>query len=220
MTCLLCRESLSDTTYFLDIVLLKRKKATICPTCRSKFEEIAEAHCPTCFKSGTNQICKDCLFWQSQGEKVHHFALYRYNAAMKDYMSQFKFMGDYCLGEIFSKEIKSALSDYRDYCIVPIPMDTNSLDSRGYNQVETLLDFAGISYQQLFGKEKVEKQSSKSRQDRLSGVNPFYLREFLDLPDKILLVDDVYTTGATLKHAKTLLKQAGCSTIRTFSLAR
>ncbi|WP_376781303.1 ComF family protein [Lactococcus taiwanensis] len=37
---------------------------------------------------------------------------------------------------------------------------------------------------------------------------------------KIIVVDDIYTTGATLVHACKTLKEAGCNTIKTFSLCR
>ena len=48
----------------------------------------------------------------------------------------------------------------------------------------------------------------------------FILKAKVKVPDKILLVDDVYTTGRTLQHAISVLKQGGAQEIKTFSLCR
>ncbi|HBC90402.1 MAG TPA: ComF family protein, partial [Lactococcus sp.] len=40
------------------------------------------------------------------------------------------------------------------------------------------------------------------------------------VPNKVLLIDDVYTTGRTLQHAITVLKEAGAQDVRSFSLCR
>ncbi|MFS1663422.1 ComF family protein [Streptococcus sp. zg-JUN1979] len=52
------------------------------------------------------------------------------------------------------------------------------------------------------------------------GDNPFYLQKDEQLPEKVLLVDDIYTTGATLYDAITVLRKNGIKMIKTFSLAR
>ena len=74
-------------------------------------------------------------------------------------------------------------------------------------------------------KEVLEKydtiaQSSKTREERLQSRQCFKLKDNVQLPPKILLIDDIYTTGSTLQLAKEILVEAGVKEIVTFSLAR
>ena len=129
---------------------------------------------------------------------------------MKDYFSAYKFQGDYLLRKVFIKPIKEALREYTNYTLVPIPLSSSSLENRGFNQVQALL-----------GKEDGSvKQSSKTRQERLKTQQNFYLRKHKELPDKVMLVDDIYTTGMTIQLASQLLRENGVKTIKSFSLAR
>ena len=63
-------------------------------------------------------------------------------------------------------------------------------------------------------------QSSKMREERLQSQQCFKVKDKVTLPAKILLIDDIYTTGATLQLAKDILVEAGVKEILTFSLAR
>ena len=69
-------------------------------------------------------------------------------------------------------------------------------------------------------KRDIEKQSSKTREERLSQDNAFCLKEGINLPDKIIIVDDIYTTGSTLYQMVQLLEAIGIKEVLTFSLAR
>ena len=83
-----------------------------------------------------------------------------------------------------------------------------------------LLDAAGLPYKELLGKIDSQKQSSKSREERLDAEQVFYLLEEDELPEKIILVDDIYTTGATIQLAAGLFMKTGQKEIKTFSLSR
>ena len=69
-------------------------------------------------------------------------------------------------------------------------------------------------------KEILRSNHRKTREERLSQDNAFCLKKGIDVPDKIIIVDDIYTTGSTLYHMVQLLEAIGIKEVLTFSLAR
>ncbi|MGT2896431.1 ComF family protein [Streptococcus entericus] len=220
MTCLLCRQDLEQSTTFWAILCLYQDRQLICQSCREQFVRIGASHCPTCYKELTNGSCADCLYWQERGVNINHFALYRYNEAMKSYFSLYKFFGDYVLAQLFAKDVKEALKPYRDYQVVPVPVSPQTREERGFNQVEGLLEAAGVSYHNILAKGEGLKQSSKSRKERLESQPKYELLAGCNLFKKIILIDDIYTTGATIAVITRLLLENGVEEVKTFSLAR
>lgn len=220
MICLICHLPFESNLNFSSVFFLSAVEDAVCSSCFSKFQPISNSHCPACCKNNVNTYCQDCLYWQNKGQKVNHRALFCYNQAMKDYFSTYKFQGDYLLRKVFAKTVRKALKNSSGYTLVPIPLSRSSLNSRGFNQVQAFLDEAKLPYSQLLGKNDSIKQSSKTRQERLSSQQFFYLRKTKELPDKVILVDDIYTTGATIQLASQLLLENGVKTVKSFSLAR
>lgn len=220
MTCLLCQDPIEDELKLLDLVLISPSRVSICSACREGFEVMGNLNCPACCKKGSLDLCSDCLYWQAKGQEVSHRALYAYNEAMKAYFKAYKFHGDYLLRMVFGPAIKEALKSYKGYAILPVPVSQDTLVERGFNQVEGLLEAAGVSYQSLLGKKERVKQSHLGRAERLALKNDYYLLEGREVPARILLVDDVYTTGSTLQSIVALLYEKGVKEVKTFSLAR
>ncbi|GBG96399.1 ComF family protein [Lactococcus termiticola] len=179
------------------------------------FTAIADPHCPRCYKPYQKEICEDCKAWEESGILVDHQALYHYDDEMKDFFRRYKFLGDYQLAKVVARRLPSFPKGYQ---LFPIPLSPHSYQERGFNQVTAFLK--GQAVVELLEKSETPKQSSLSRTDRLASPNPFRLKSDIKLPDKLLLVDDVYTTGRTLQHAVQTLKKAGVPCIKTFSIAR
>lgn len=218
--CLLCQETSQKRQLFSDIFLLKKKVPSLCQSCEAQYEPITGSVCQFCCKKSHVSPCSDCCYWQEQGKDVEHQALYHYNDKMKEYFSLYKFHGDYCLRKVFAKEVKLALSEYLDYTIVPIPISHERYEERGFNQVIGFLDAADISYHSILKKYHSQKQSEKTKNERLKTLQSFYLEQHISIPEKIILVDDIYTTGATIQLAKAVLMKKGAKTIKSFSISR
>ena len=218
--CLLCKEQIKEKGSFLRLFLLKEEGPSCCSTCYQKFEGIPEEHCPRCFRDGQSDLCTDCQKWEKEGNPVQHQSLFTYNEAMKNYFNQYKFQGDYVLRFVFAKAAKKAVKMFREHIIVPIPVSNEKFQVRGFNQVQGILDAANLSYRDVLEKKDTLAQSSKTREERLQTQQAFKIKNGVDLPDKILLVDDIYTTGKTLQLAKQILLEAGVKEILTFSIAR
>ncbi|MDQ0223313.1 ComF family protein [Streptococcus moroccensis] len=221
MKCLLCQQPLQPKISFKNLIRLDSKQETLCQDCFKTFNQITAPYCPTCYKIDQADSCLDCQLWERQHLPVHHFSLYSYNDAMKHYFKTYKFTGDYLLRGIFAEEIRTALKPYeKEYQLIPVPISSQTFNTRGFNQVTGLLDAAGLAYSDLLRKEHTEKQSHKNRQQRLQGAQVFHVNEKSDLKQRVLIVDDIYTTGATIQTIKQLVLAKGAKEVISFSLAR
>jgi len=219
-TCLYC-DQIMEQEFTWESLLLGTEKKLLCRKCQSKFELIEGE---TCLKCGrvrndhfeTNEICLDCLKWETdekwKGVLEKNISLFVYNNFMAELIAKYKYRGDYCLAKIFSSYIREATRKLEYDYIVPIPLSKERLYERGFNQVEALLIEANIKYDSILFREHSEKQSKKSREERIRQENVFKLNECFNLKGKhVLLVDDIYTTGATLRKAAKILYTSGAS---------
>jgi len=220
MICLLCGQHLKKNLTFGELLFLKKEEGSLCLACYSSFEIIGEEHCPNCYKKGVSTSCQDCQLWCKEGFEVSHEAIFTYNQAMKDFFNRYKFDGDYILRKVFAMILKENLKKYKDYHFVLIPLSPERYAKRGFNQVAGLIEAAGLSHLDVLGKREEKASSSKNRSERLATELPFFIKEDSRIPKKILLIDDIYTTGTTLNRLKSMLLEAGCQNIKTFSLAR
>lgn len=218
--CLLCKGQIEEKGSFLQLFLLKEEGPSCCYTCYQNFERISEEHCPRCFRDGKSDLCTDCKKWEEEGNQVQHQSIFTYNQAMKAYFSQYKFQGDYALRFVFAKAAKKAVKMFREHTIVPIPVSVEKFQVRGFNKVQGILDAGKVAYSNILEKKDTLAQSSKTREERLQTQQAFEIKKEVDLPDKILLVDDIYTTGKTLQLAKQIFLEAGVKEVLSFSIAR
>ena len=96
---------------------------------------------------------------------------------------------------------------YRNYIFVPLPSYKARDKERGFNHIEEILKFNDLPYLNLLKKDKDIKQSSLSKEEREQEKNLFSLNETIDLSNKkICLIDDVITTGSSMRQALRLIR--------------
>ncbi|MEH7124273.1 ComF family protein [Bacillus sp. JJ1773] len=155
--------------------------------------------------------------WAGTLEK--NFSIVMYNDFAKEVMAQYKYRGDYVLAHVFASFMKKRLAAISFDKIVPIPLSAERLYERGFNQSEALIRAWGFESSDLFTRTHTEKQSKKSRSERIHLAQVFQIKE--PIPNQnILLIDDIYTTGSTLRHAAKCLKEAGAHSVSSVTFAR
>ncbi|MEK4079031.1 ComF family protein [Solibacillus sp. FSL K6-1126] len=195
LNCLLCDSELQQSIGWKEL-LLKTLPQTICSRCEQRFQRIE----------------------QQQEEGI--VSLFRYNKAMKEYLHRYKFLHDILLAKVFNKILHEQLKN-ETRLIIPIPMHPKNLRLRTFAHIDELLKAANIPFAHHLIKLSTEQQSLKTREERLQTPQLFEVINPAAIKDKsLLIVDDIYTTGTTLNHAKKALLEAGAKTVDGFTLIR
>jgi ComF family protein len=131
------------------------------------------------------------------------------------------------LGNWYGYELKSAALHEEFDLILPVPLHPNKLKKRGYNQSDTFAKGLSDSmilpwYQNILQKGTFnETQTNKRRLERWQNVKDVYYVKDVDAiaNKRILLVDDVVTTGSTLEACAQTLLDAGCKEVSIAAIA-
>lgn len=126
------------------------------------------------------------------------------------------------LAYFISEEIKSL--DVRDYYLTPVPITKSKLLSRGYNQAEVLAkkisSLLGLKiFNELIKVKETKDQSVLSYEKRKTNLRDAFSIKSKP-PPKVILVDDIKTTGSTLKECAQILRKSGSQTILALTILR
>lgn len=202
------------------------RRPVVCDRCWQRFESIKRLHaCPGCGRAQDQPTqCLDCARWPTLAG-FHNEALFRYNEAMQAYFHQYKFSGDYQLRQVFATVFQQAVRQriaHTAAIVVTIPVTLATMQTRGFNQVSgwiPTIETAAVLTTQATT--KLVPQSKKDRHARLLTPQPFKLTTPTDITGQsILIVDDIYTTGRTIRHAASLLLENGAKSVTGLTLAR
>ena len=232
--CLICNNPLITTNSWGKLFTLA-EPSLLCDECSSKLEKVEGDRCAICDRSFDNiateyrhnDLCYDCVRWQQdprwKDTICKNRSVYIYNAYLKDIISLYKFRGDHVISQLFKQEFQRVFKKHFDksYIIIPIPLSAERLYERGFNQAKVLAELLQLPIIEVLARTHLEKQSKKSRTERMNTENVFSITGSSDIPSrKILIIDDIYTTGSTLRHAAEVLLHAGAESVSSLTLAR
>ena len=149
-------------------------------------------------------------------------SLYDYSDFIKKQIYLFKGCFDYEMKDIFlNLFIKELRIYYNGYKIIPIPSYKNDDEIRGFNHVVEVFKQFGFDIYNVVEKTEHFKQAEKSASDRQSIKKYLQLNNMNQLTkDRVLIVDDIYTTGATMKAVISLVEKLNPREIRVLVLAK
>ncbi|PQD96228.1 amidophosphoribosyltransferase [Pradoshia eiseniae] len=222
--CLYCHMPFEEQTGWAGLLFLTEPDL-LCEGCRSGLAPIHGNRCDRCSRPMHEQgRCQDCIRWEETpsigGALDKNISLYTYNSFMKEYIARFKYRGDYELARLFGEEIRKAAP--KADMILPVPLSEERMRERGFNQARALGEMAGLKMQEGLVRMHSEKQAKMTRRERIERRQVFEIHP--DAPvfrgKTILLIDDIYTTGTTLRQAGILLKEAGARRVLSVTIAR
>ncbi|GGI03394.1 ComF family protein [Mammaliicoccus vitulinus] len=202
--CMICQNPIIEV---VDLLNFFSPISDVCKDCELKLTfNHAARRCPRCLKilSDEEQECLDCVWLSKNYTLINQlYTIYDYQGLAKDLIQQYKLVGDVAIAQIFQLP-RSIMKQY-DY-VIPAPIHPNKLAKRTFDHVTFVLDSQNIKYTQIFETEERLKQSDLSKRARALQHNPFKIKRDLELENKkILLVDDIYTTGLTIHRLAELL---------------
>ncbi|SFJ45845.1 competence protein ComFC [Halobacillus dabanensis] len=221
MRCLICHEEIipevSWVTFWKPPVEIK-----MCGDCRAALEKIDGPCCPVCHRPDHKGVCRDCEQWSDTqfGTFDKNVAVFRYNEFGKKFVARWKYRGDYVLFQAIKKEIqrKWEMTGVEKHIIVPVPLSKQREAERGFNQSEAIILALAKEPISLFDRLHSEKQSKRGKKERMQSENPFILRR--PVHESVVIVDDIYTTGRTVRHMASRLREYGCPSVSSFTIFR
>ncbi|PAV31012.1 competence protein [Virgibacillus profundi] len=226
MHCLWCNIQIIPEISWKNLFILEAAKQ-LCAECEEKLELLKGRQCMRCSRISDKALCADCGWWDDQTDEMDtlafNYSIFTYNKFMEDMIAKWKYRGDYHLGNAFKERFSRSFTGKfsflkKDVLVVPIPLSDERLSERAFNQAQMLADFLPAENKSILTRIHGEKQSKKTRYERIFTKNPFVLHESINKP--VILVDDIYTTGTTLRHAARLLKDKGCPDVYAYTLIR
>lgn len=161
-------------------------------------------------------------FFKFQVLGYNAISIYRYDEKIQSLLYQFKGCFDFELLNVFFERFSRELSlRYHGYVMVPVPSFLEDDETRGFNHVEEMFRILKLPIRKILIKTRKFKQATNTANQRKDIKNVLELSDNSDLSKyKILLVDDVYTTGSTMKACVRLIEKLHPKKIQIFVMSK
>lgn len=199
------------------------KKTRICKIC---FNEIKEA-------SFHNLLCKDvtichnCLLELKPTLKefklgeIKCLSIYPYNEKVQEILYKYKGCNDYELNTVFIEYYSTYLKEkFSGFTLIPAPSSEEACKRRGFHHVEEMFSNLKLPMICCVYKKEDYKQHDLSSNERALTKELLFIDDVDLEKKKILIVDDVFTTGATVKGMIDLIKTKNPKKIAVLVMAK
>lgn len=220
------REQFLDFLFPPRCVACRGVGAALCSNCRSQINPVLPPYCPRCGAPRTGrQPCK-CRAFLLRITRIRSAGFFE--GPLREAIHAFKYKSTgsltHVLVDLLVQELVRDPVDYDQ--IVPVPLHPTRERERGYNQAELLARELAVRTGIPFtaGLERVRPTADQIGLDIASRHanmrDAFQTRAGLFRPHRVLLIDDVCTTGATLDACAVALQAEGATTVYGLTVAR
>lgn len=198
----------------------------LCDDCKSYFEFIKEPVCKKCGAMLDNIEEEYCIRCKRKMPKYfdNGFGLLRYNNVVRESLHRIKYNGrkeyiDFygkCIAKVYRDRFREINPDY----LVPVPIHKNRMIERNYNQAAVLaysisselkkydIDI-NVNEDIVFRIKNTKVLNKLDDADRSAELSEAFTANDLSNINKIIIIDDIYTTGSTIDTIAKVLKEAG-----------
>lgn len=188
------------------------------------------AGCPFCGDGLLSQTCRSCKK-ETFLDGLWAFASYG-NPVVREAILQWKYVGDLSVETILQQWLVRAVPVFfemtQDAVFAPVPLHIRKQRARGFDQAGMIADWCGQLcsrpvFDLLVRTQFTSPQAMRAQSERQLGTMDgiFSLHPKLDVvPKRVVLCDDVFTSGATMDSAARVLKEAGVEQVVGFVLAK
>lgn len=192
-----------------------------------------ENYCIICGEDDCFGICNNCkksINFIGEPYQEEIISCGYYGGVLKELILKFKYKNDFTAGDILAELLEEYIAekfDYKEYIITYIPLSKKSQKARGFNQCEYIAskiarDLSLEAVEILIKTKETKEQKKLKKDERFENIREaFGIKKGTDIKNKkIILIDDVTTTGATLQEAYKLLKKIDIDDIKLLTLAK
>ncbi len=218
--------------FYCDKYYEEVKEDHVCSECRDKLSFIGKDRCPVCGKPAYQDnllkrcsYCKNKSFYFKKAISPLEYTgllrkvIYRFKYEAKPYL--YKSFGEFMIASLKQESIENI------DLIVPVPLHRSRKAERGYNQAELLARYLSsklniaLDSKNLIRTKATKIQNKLLRHEREENIkDAFRVKASGVFKDKrILLVDDIFTTGATVNECARVLMECGANEIYVITIA-
>lgn len=172
--------------------------------------------CHKCYSSFSPKFLKFSI------DGIRCLAVYKYDDTIQNYLYRFKGCFDYELKDVFLEYFSIYFKlKFWNYVVVPAPSYVEHDARRGFNHVVEMFDIFKNKICRCIIKKDDVKQSDFSKKDRINIINHLASINLKFLFNKnVLIVDDVFTTGSTIRAMVSLIKTAKPKKIKVLVMSK
>lgn len=212
-TCPLCR------------AVLPIRSGAVCTLCRAKISYVRTPVCLRCGKEVMDEeqeVCEDCV--AHERSFIRGFPAMNYVEPLPESIADFKYHNRRDYAVFYAQEIVrchgQAILALAPEALIPVPVHREKLKKRGYNQAEVLARALEDVFHIPVDAEIIERRVNTLPQKALDDAereknlkSAFHSTDKIVKYNKVMLVDDIYTTGATIEACTRALKDKGITEI-------
>lgn len=205
------------------------KGRLICPACLKQLSFVSSPACMKCGKeigSREQEYCADCI--RRKKSFTRGFALLNYDSRAAASMAAVKYHNKREYLDFYARaaalRFKKQFRQAGIQVIVPVPVHASRLKTRGFNQAAVLAEKLsaelGIPWEELLIRvKKTDPQKSLGSAERLKNLRgAFEAEQEAGKWERVLLVDDIYTTGSTAEICSRALLKTGVKQVFVFAV--
>lgn len=214
--------------------ILTLEEGKVHRSCYEKLPWIREPRCRRCGKpiaDAAGEFCLDCFRNRSDHGKSFDSgrALWLYGGNIRKSVLDYKYQGMKSYTYFYAEEVVRNLGGWirrkRPEALIPVPLHSRKKRMRGFNQAELLARAVGKRMgipengRILYRNRWTEPQKGISGRERRHNLaKSMEIRQFPEDLRRVMLVDDIYTTGSTMEVCGQILKEAGAEEVYFFTL--